>query len=102
VNIDEHSIKYYHAARRYLYERDPVGYATADMREFERLAEVLRYEDYRQHIQPYLRQKELLLSRFYSLQTMPAAPLPAWLQEALAEWDGMIAIEARKFGYTTG
>lgn len=95
----EFKIKYYHAAKRYLYERGPVGYVSAGMRELERLAEVLRYEDYRRHIQPYLKQKECLLNNFYDLQIRPSAPMPEWLQEALSEWDDMIAIEARKFGY---
>ena len=97
--LDPLRIDYFHAARRYLKERDPVGYETAGMREIERLADVLRYEDFRRHIQPYLDQKARLLNDFYNRQINMSQPQPLWLQEALADWDSMIAIEARRFGY---
>lgn len=91
-------ITYFHQARRYLRERDPIAYHTASVKEIEHLANCLLYEDFRRHIQPYQQQKERLLSDFYSWQAMPGQPLPEWLREAIAEWDSMIAIEARKFG----
>jgi hypothetical protein len=41
------------------------------------------------------------MSDFYSLQVMPSVPLPAWLQEQLAELDSAIAAVAREFGFET-
>jgi hypothetical protein len=92
-------IEYYHHAQRYLRERDPVAYETATVKEIEHIANMLRYEAYREAIQPYLKQKERLLSDFYSLQAQPNTPMPDWLRENLAEWDSMIADVAREFGF---
>lgn len=92
-------IEFYHHARRYLRERDPLAYETANVKEIEHVADALRYEAFLEAIQPYLKQKERLLSDFYSLQTRPAAPMPDWLREALAEWDTMIKAVAKEFGF---
>jgi hypothetical protein len=92
-------IEFYHHARRYLREHDPTGYETMRREQIEHLANALRHEAFREHTQPYRRIKEKLLSDFYSLQVNPCTPLPEWLQEQLAELDGMIAAVAREFGY---
>jgi hypothetical protein len=92
-------IEYYHHARRYLRERDPVAYETASVKEIEHVADMLRYEAFRENIQPYLKHKERLIGDFYSLQTRPDMPMPDWLREDLAEWDSMIASVAREFGF---
>lgn len=92
-------IEFYHHARRYLKERDPVAYATASVRQIEHVANALRHEAFREAVQPYQAQKERLLIEFYSRQVRPEAPMPDWLREAVAEWDAMIAGVAREFGY---
>ncbi len=100
MNLDPLHIEYFHRARRYLRERDPVGYETVTQREIEHVANALRHEAFLEASAPYRRQKELLLGRFYSVQARPDPPLPVWLQDALAEWDSMIAGVARQFGYS--
>lgn len=92
-------IEFYHHARRYLKERDPVAYETASVKEIEHVSDMLRYEAFREQIQPYLKQKERLLSDFYNLQVRPDTPMPDWLQDYLAEWDTMIQAVAREFGF---
>lgn len=92
-------IEFYHHARRYLREHDPIGYEAMRREQIEHLAEALRHEAFREHAQPYRKIKEKLLSDFYSLQVNPCAPLPKWLQEQLAELDVMIASVAHEFGY---
>lgn len=92
-------IEYFHHARRYLRERDPVAYEIASVEQIAHLADSLRYEAFRESVQPYARSKELLLTEFFALQTQPSGPLPLWLQDALAEWDVMIAAVARDFGF---
>lgn len=92
-------IEFYHRARSYLRGHDPIGYETMRCEQIERMADVLRYEAFREHAQPYLRIKEKLLSDFYSLQVRPNVPLPEWLTDQLAELDTMIASVAREFGF---
>lgn len=92
-------IEFYHHARRYLKERGPAAYERATREEIEHIADALRYEAFREQIQPYLKAKEKLLNDFYSLQVQPSAPWPEWLREYLAEWDVMIQAVAKEFGY---
>lgn len=89
--------RYYAQARRYLKEHGDLELATQD--ELEKLAEYLRWQDFFQHIQPYLSQKTRLLSNYFCTRTHLSPQIPADLEKALAEWDDMIDIEARKFGY---
>jgi hypothetical protein len=92
-------IEFYHHARRYLREHDPIGYETMRHEQIERMADALRYEAFREHAQPYQRIKQKLLGDFYNLQVRPNVPLPEWLTDQLAELDTMIASVAREFGY---
>ena len=84
-------------ARRYLFERDRLDCATEEA--IQGLADHLRHMDFRNAIAPYLKAKERLIGDFFMLQTIPGAKLPAELERALAQWDEMIDIEARKFGF---
>lgn len=101
MNLHPKHIEFYHHARRYLREHDPVGYETMRREQIERMADVLRHEAFQEATQPYRKIKEKLLSDFYSLQVKPDMPLPDWLQEQLTELDVAIAAVAREFGYET-
>lgn len=91
-------MRYYAKAKQYLYDRDRLDTATED--ELINVAEYLRHQDFLLATRPYLRQKEYIVTRFFNLQANPAqAKLPPELEAALAQWDEMIAIEARNFGY---
>ncbi len=93
------SMRYYARAKQYLYDRDRLDEATED--ELSKLAEYLRHQDFILATRPYVAQKERIISRFFELQVNPTtAQLPKELEDALAQWDELIAIEARKFGYT--
>ena len=90
--------RYYAQAKQYLYDRDRLDCATAD--ELEKLAEYLRYQDFRRHIEPYFTQKQRLVGDFFALQISPNAKVPEELQKVLAQWDEMINAKALEFGYS--
>ena len=92
-------IEFYHHARRYLREHDPMGYETMRREQIEHVADALRYEAFREATQPYRRVKEKVLGDFYKLQANPVVVLPDWLREQLAELDKGIASVARDFGF---
>lgn len=92
-------IEFYHHARRYLRERGGAAYERATREEIEHIANALRYEAFREEIQPYLKIEEKLLGDFYSLQVNPCTPPPEWLQDQLAELDTMISAVGKEFGY---
>lgn len=91
--------RYYARAKQELYDNDRLDTAAED--EIAKLAEYLRLMDFRRHIQPYMHQKEKIVGTFFMLQANPIrpGPMPTELQKALDQWDELIAIEARKFGY---
>jgi hypothetical protein len=91
--------RYYAQAQRYLYDRGRLEMATDD--QLASLAESLRYDDFRRHVEPYLQQKMRLVSDFLALQATPNAKMPKELEVVLAQWDEMTAIEAGKFGYAS-
>jgi hypothetical protein len=88
--------RYYAQARQYLYDRDRLQEATAA--ELDNLADYLRFQDFRRHIEPYLKQKERLIGDFFALQIAPVK-MPEELEKALALWDEMIHAKALEFGY---
>lgn len=102
--------EYWFQARRYLLLRGEQAITTADV---QRTAEWLRYTDFRRHIEPLEKQRNRILSMWVERQPMPVmhvtleggemttqlVPLPDWLTEAVKQWDELIAIEARRFGY---
>lgn len=90
--------RYYAQAKQYLHDRDRLDRATED--ELQKLAEVLRHQDFRRNIEPYLKQKQRLVGDFFALQISPNAKLPEELQKALAQWDEMINAKALEFGYS--
>jgi hypothetical protein len=90
--------RYYAQAKQYLYDRDELECATAD--QLEKLADYLRHQDFRRHIEPYLKQKQRLVGDFFALQATPNAKMPAELEKVLAQWDEMINAKALEFGYS--
>lgn len=98
IETAEMQMRYHAKAKQFLYDNDRLD--TATEAELSKVAEYLRHNDFLLHIQPYVEKKRKLLTDFYARQVQPNVPLPAWLQEALAIWDEMIGIEARKFGYS--
>lgn len=91
-------MRYWAKAKQYLYDRDRLEIATED--QIASLADSLRYEDFRLATQPYVKQKERLITSFFGTQLDPlTAQMPKDLEDALAQWDEMIAIEARNFGF---
>jgi|SRR6185312_14726640 len=89
--------RYYAKAKQFLYDHDRLDCATED--EIAKTADYLRYQDFRRNIEPYLKEKERLIGRFFNLQVSPSAQMPEELKKALAQWDELIAIEARNFSY---
>jgi type VI protein secretion system component VasF len=98
IESAELQMRYHAKAKQFLYDHDRLD--TATDAELAQVAEYLRNQDFQRHIQPYMEQKRKLLGDFHSLQAKPVEELPQWLKDALAGWDEMIAIEARKFGYS--
>jgi hypothetical protein len=90
--------RYYARAQRLLYDRGRLEGTTQD--ELESLAQALRYEDFRRHVEPYMQQKMRLASDFYMLQISPHAKMSEELTKVLALWDEMIAAKALEFGYS--
>lgn len=90
--------RYYAQAKQYLYDRDRLECATED--QLGKLAEYLRYQDFRRHIEPYLKSKARIVGDFFALQVSPNAKMPEELEKALAQLDEMINAEALKFGYS--
>lgn len=95
VHAADIRMRYYAKAKQYLYDRHRLDTAGDD--ELTSVADYLRHWDFMAAVEPYVRQKNRIVSGFYSLQ--PNVQLPKILEEALAAWDELIAIEARKFGY---
>jgi hypothetical protein len=90
-------LKYHAQARRYLYERDRLEEATEN--ELTSLADSLRYEDFRRHVKPYERARNHIMSRWLSLQVNTMADMPKEVKDCIAQWNELIASEARKFGF---
>jgi len=90
--------RYYAQAQQYLYDRDRLDTVTDE--QLAGLAERLRYEDFRRHTEPYVRQKMRLVGDFFALQASPNAKMPEELQKMLAQWDEMIQAKALEFGYS--
>ena len=92
-------LRYHAKAQQFLYGRARLDEATQD--EVDKVADYLRYQDFRLAIEPYLKMKERAISPFLMLSVSPGkVELPRQVKEAIAQCDEMIAIEARKFGYT--
>jgi len=87
-------LRFWSKAKR---EADERG--VSDLRDIERLMELIRFREYRRAIEPYLRKRTKLMSDWLSLQVRMDAPQPQWLTDAVALWDEMISTEAKKFGY---
>ena len=90
--------RYYARAQQFLYDRDRLEDAMED--ELQSLAEALRYEDFRRHIEPYVQRKMRLVGDFFMLQVSPHARMSEELTNVLAMFDELIAAEASKFGYS--
>ncbi len=90
--------RYYAQAQQFLYDRDRLDEATDE--ELTHLAESLRYQDFRRHIEPYVQQKMRLVNDFYMLQVSAHAKMSQELQKVLAMWDEMITAKALEFGYS--
>lgn len=89
---------YYAKAKQFLYDRGRLEESTDD--ELAKLAEYLRHQDFLLATRPYVQQKERIVSQYFSLQSDPTtAQLPKELEDALKQWDEMIATVARQFGY---
>lgn len=92
-------MRYYAKAKQYLYDRGSLDTATEDL--LVSTAEYLRHQDFLLATRPYVAQKERLVNSFFGMQLDPmTAQMPEELEDALAQWDEMIAMVARKFGYS--
>ncbi len=91
-------MRYYAKAKQFLYDRARLDTATQD--ELVNVAEYLRHQDFVLATQPYVKQKESIITRFFALQANPTTvKLSRELEEALKQWDEMIAAVAKQFGY---
>jgi hypothetical protein len=93
----ESMVRYHAQAKRYLYEQGRLDDASQD--ELSRVADWLRYESFRRSIEPYERSRNMVMTRWLSLQVDPLAELPEEVRGWVAGWNELIASKAREFGY---
>lgn len=90
-------VRVYSAAKR-----EARYYGIDNPKDVQHLEDSIRYREFRRQIEPYERQRNHYVSKWLSLQAMPKSldDMPEDLKKAVALWNEMIAIEAKKFGYT--
>lgn len=79
-------------------KREARYYGIYNPKDVQHLEDSIRYREFRRRIESYERQRNHCVSKW--LQAMSLDDMPEDLKKAVALWNEMIAIEAKKFGYT--
>jgi hypothetical protein len=82
-------------------KREARYYGIDNPTDVRHLEDSIRYRLFRLAIKPYERMRNKPLLDWVSLQVQPGVPkYPPWLQEHLDLFNGLIASEAKKYGFT--
>ena len=82
-------------------KREARYYGIDNPTDLRHLEDSIRYRLFRQAIEPYERMRNKPLLAWVSLQAVTGRQkYPAWLQEHLDLFNGLIAAEATKYGFT--